>query len=426
MDAVGVTHGCHCALSTKTKLSRRQLLLLAAGGTAAANLGGCTETPPPGRYTQADIKQLATQRDVEAAQRGKGPYGEQVYKGYRGLASLPWFELDDAGALICIDDSLPGIVDIHAHLGMSVLFKPQLDLLAATPRMRHLLDCDASTPPCDLDLDIYINGNFSEQALSRNKRVLTTQGLWGNDVVRSHTIPNLIAEMDAMRVQHSFVLPIKMGLPFGDDLTEQWQAAISSAQVPHRITTGCSVHPRDDERVEQLRQHAASGFKLVKLHPTVQNFYPDDPSLMALYEEAQSLGMVVFFHGGRAGIEAESSQPFAVPRHYAAVLKNFPKLQVILGHAGARDSAAMVDLAVKHQNAWIGIHGQGITSLESIIAKTGGERLLFGTDWPWYHLGATLAKVLITTETADRAAVRSAILRDNAVALFPSLATHSA
>jgi hypothetical protein len=104
------------------------------------------------------------------------------------------------------------------------------------------------------------------------------------------------------------------------------------------------------------------------------------------------------------------------------VLRNFPKLQVILGHAGARDSAAMVDMAAPYENAWIGIHGQGVTSLDAIINKTGGRRLLFGTDWPWYHLGATLAKVLITTDSPKRATIRRAILRDNAVTLFPHLA----
>lgn len=393
----------------------------AAGGVALSGLHGCDDTPPPGRYTQADIELLANQQKLEALQKGKGPFGAQSYQGYRGLAALPWFELDNDGELVCIDDSLPGIVDVHAHLGMSILFKPTLDLQATTPRVRHLLDCDGSNPPCDLDLDIYINGNFSEEALKQNERVLTTQGLWGNEVVRSHTIPNLMAEMDAMRVQHSFVLPIKLGLPFGDDLSEQWQNAIALAGAGDRVRTGCSVHPRDEDRVEQLRKYAANGARLVKLHPTVQKFYPDDPSLMPLYEEAQRLGVVVFFHGGRAGIEPASSQPFAVPRHYARVLEDFPKLQVILGHAGARDSAAMVDLAVKHQNAWIGIHGQGITSLDSIITKTGGERLLFGTDWPWYHLGATLAKVLIATDTAERSSIRDAILRKNAVTLFPEL-----
>jgi predicted TIM-barrel fold metal-dependent hydrolase len=285
----------------------------------------------------------------------------------------------------------------------------------------HLLDCDGSPAGCDLDLDIYINGNFDPEGLRDLRRSTLTQGLWGNEKVRSHTVPNLLREMDAMRVRHSLILPIKVGLPFGDRLTEHWRAAVARAGATDRLHVGLSVYPTDPDAPEQLRRHASSGARVMKLHPTVQQFYPDDPALFPLYEEAQSLGIVVFFHGGRAGIEPQDRLRYAVPRHYEAVLARFPDLQVVLGHAGARDSAAMLELALRYANAWLGIHGQSVTSLDRIIDATAGERLLFGTDWPWYHLGATLAKVLLCTDGAGREPVRRAILRDNALRLLPEL-----
>jgi len=42
--------------------------------------------------------------------------------------------------------------------------------------------------------------------------------------------------------------------------------------------------------------------------------------------------------------------------------------------------------------------------------------MLFGTDWPFYHLCATLAKVLIVTE--GKPEQRAAILRGNAERLL--------
>ena len=110
-----------------------------------------------------------------------------------------------------------------------------------------------------------------------------------------------------------------------------------------------------------------------------------------------------------------------MPRHYEAALAEYPDLQFILGHAGARDSEAMIALARKYDNAWLGIHGQSVTMLETMIRSTDNDRLLFGTDWPFYHLGASLAKVLITTETSSRKPLRQKILRDNALRLFPGL-----
>ena len=406
---------------TSPGLNRRQFVRGLGIGTGSLVLTACTPEPPPGRYTKNDETLLAEQRREEAAASGRGPLGAQVYQGYRGLAELPWFDLDEAGRLRCIDDSIPPAIDVHCHLGMSVLFEPTLDLQSRTPRVRHLLDCDGEVPGCRLDLDVYANTNFTETTLRELRWNTLAQGLWGSPFAATQTIPNLLDEMDAMRIHNAFILPIKMGMPFGDRQTEHWRSAIRDAGVDRRLIAGLSVHPRSSTRIEEMQAHAATGARLMKLHPTVQSFYPDDPDMMPLYEEAQRLGLVIFFHGGRAGIEPASRLRYAMPRHYEAVLSIFPDLQVVLGHAGARDSAAMLELALRHENAWLGIHGQGVTRLDDIIRQTGGERLLFGTDWPFYHTGMSLAKVLLCTQGAGGAALRRRILRDNALALFPEL-----
>ena len=406
--------------STTLMRNRRQFLLGSGAATLGLALPGC-DSPPAERYSQADIELLARQRALEAQTRGRGPYGSHVYQGYRGLAQLPWFDLDANGALRCTDEEVPYSIDVHCHLGMSVLFRPHLDLLATTPRVKHLLDCDGTSQGCPLDLDTYINGNFSEQALDDLTMSTLAQGLWGSEFAETQTIPNLLREMDAMRVQQAMLLPIKLGLPFGDQLSEDWHAAVNAAQKNRRLHVGLSTHPHADDAVEQMRHGAARGGRIIKLHPTVQRFYPDELPLMDLYAEAQRLGLVVFFHGGRAGIEPESSHRYALPRHYEGALAEFPDLQFILGHAGARDSQAMIALAARYDNAWLGIHGQSLTMLEAMIQSTDIDRLLFGTDWPFYHLGASLAKVLITTAKPQRKNLRQKILRDNALRLFPGL-----
>jgi len=402
-------------------LSRRSVLRCGALAGATAALTACSDTAPDGRYTEADIEQLASQRAAERANAGKGPYGLQQYRGYRGLAELPWFKLDESGQLVCRDESVPRSIDVHAHLGISVLFAPDVDLQANPERVKHLLDCDDREPGCLLDLDVYANGNFTEDRLRDLRWSTIAQGLWGSSYAETQTIPGILREMDAMRVDHAFILPIKTGMPFGDNLTERWRQAIDTAGAGRRLIAGQSVHPGGANQIQELQAHVAEGARLIKLHPTVQSFYPDDPSLYPLYEEAQRLGVVVFFHGGRAGIEPESRHRYALPRHYEGVLKNFPGLNVIMGHAGARDSEAMLELALRYDNAWLGIHGQSVTHLETIIRETGGERLLFGTDWPFYHIGMSLAKVLICTAAPGRTGLRSAILRDNALSLFPEL-----
>jgi len=401
-------------------INRRRFIQAACIFGPSLGLTACDDTPPFERYNQADVNLLAKQRIDEANAAGKSRFGKRAYSGYKGLAELPWFELNQSGRLVCVDQSLPEIIDMHAHLGMSVLFRPRLNLQAKTDRVHHLLDCDNEKSACELDLDVYVNGNFTESNLDKLESTILSQALWGNRVIRSHTIPNLIAEMDDMRVDKSVLLPIKLGLPFGDSLTEQWRSSVSSADMNERLLTGFSVHPDQDDCIDQMREYAKSGLKLMKLHPTVQKFYPDDPAVLKIYEEAQSLGISIFFHGGRAGIEPESSHRYAMPRHYKKALNDFPRLQFILGHAGARDVDAMLELMLAHDNAWLGTHGQGISKLDRIIDRTlssgsASQRIMFGSDWPFYHLGASLAKVLIVTDSPSRKPIRDALLKSNAV-----------
>ena len=89
--------------------------------------------------------------------------------------------------------------------------------------------------------------------------------------------------------------------------------------------------------------------------------------------------------------------------------------EVVLGHSGARDLTDALPLA-RHPNAWFDCHGQGASALADLIQRVGGERVLFGSDWPFYHLASSLAKVLIVTR--DDGALRHAVLRGNAERLL--------
>ncbi|MDJ0849888.1 MAG: amidohydrolase family protein [Myxococcota bacterium] len=403
-------------------LSRREFVAGLSSAAAGLALPACGRGNDPDRYTEADVARLAAQRVDERTRSGRGPFGPHRYRGYRGLAELPWFELDGEGRLRCVADDFPPAIDMHCHLGMSFFLAPDLDLLARSPRVEHLLDCDAADPGCELDLDVYINANFTESELGALRRTALAQATIGSRAAATQTIPNLLAEMDASRLSRALILPIAFGVPFGDDLARRWRVAIARSGASDRFVLGGSVHPRDPDRVAKLEEQAAAGARVIKLHPTVQRFYPDDPEVMDVYAACDRLGLAVFFHCGRAGIEPESIHRYALPRHYEGALSAFPDLPFVLGHAGARDVADAVPLARRHENAWLGIHGQGVTQLHEMLEATGGQRMLFGSDWPFYHVAATLAKVLIVTE--DREAERHAILRGNAERLLGDRVTH--
>ena len=398
------------------KIDRRHFGAMLLGGSSAllASCGG------EDRRTAMDHENLARQRRDEKDAAGHGPYGRHLYAGYRDLSRLPWYELDAEGRLVCVDPSIPEGIDVHAHLGMSLLLAPDIDLNVRTPRVEYMLDCDGRHPALPFDLDVYANANFDEKELRELQWGAVRQATLGSQRAKTHTLPNLLAEMNDCRISQSCLLPIAFGLPFGDSLTEKWITAVESSPDSTRFIPGASVHPRDPDALARLREFARQGCRIVKLHPGVQRFYADQPEAMAIYEVCDQLGLVVFFHAGRAGIEPQMAQQYNLVRFLEPMLAEFPRLQVVLGHAGARDVSEAIPLAQRYTNAWLGTHGQSVSQLGELVDRVDDQRLLFGSDWPFYPIASSQAKALIVSEHDPD--LRRNLLRDNALRLFESAA----
>ena len=225
------------------KIDRRRFgaTLLAGSSALLASCGG------EDRRTAVDHENLARQRREEEDAAGHGLYGRHRYAGYRDLARLPWYELDAEGRLVCVDPSIPEGIDVHAHLGMSLLFAPDIDLGARTARVEYMLDCDSRHPALPFDLDVYANANFDEKELRELQWGVVRQATLGSERAKTHTLPNLLAEMNDCRISQSCLLPIAFGLPFGDSLTEKWdrcRGKLTGLHSVHSWRVGPSPRPR--------------------------------------------------------------------------------------------------------------------------------------------------------------------------------------
>jgi predicted TIM-barrel fold metal-dependent hydrolase len=252
-------------------------------------------------------------------------------------------------------------------------------------------------------MNVYINQIATEKMLNEVDEEIARSGLTGGIAAKTHTIPNFIEEMQLARVKKAILLPIAVNLGFGrDDMTEQWKAAIDASGHKDRFVNFCSVHPKPNDvhhsgktAVELLEAYHKLGYRGIKFHPTIQRVAPNDPKAMELFEACQRLKMSVFFHAGRAGIEAGGAGEFARMEHYNEPLGKYKDVQFIFGHAGARDHSEAFEVAKKYDNVWLEIHGQSITSLRTLGKDFDNGRILFGTDWPWYPLIAMIARVRV-------------------------------
>jgi hypothetical protein len=124
----------------------------------------------------------------------------------------------------------------------------------------------------------------------------------------------------------------------------------------------------------------------------------------------------VLFHCGPVGIEPRAARERSQVARYERTIAENPGTTFVLGHSGALQYDQAVRFADRYPNTFFELSCLGLTALRHVLDVVPADRVLYGTDWPFYHQALTLARVLIATE--DDRALRRAVLYDNATRLL--------
>ena len=157
----------------------------------------------------------------------------------------------------------------------------------------------------------------------------------------------------------------------------------------------------DDEAASHLREMAEGhGARGIKLHPVLGGYMPDDPRLDAVYRTCVELGLSVLSHTG----SDREGAGYAEPRSFTPVLAANPGLVLVLAHLGGANWKQTADLARAYPQAvfdlceiveWTGAPSAPTAEeLGHVIAEIGSERVMLGTDFPWYDLDRTVDLVM--------------------------------
>lgn len=328
------------------------------------------------------------------------------FRDLKDLSTLPWFSLNEEGRLVVKDRSLGPIADLHTHLALAFVRPMQLDLQAAPRETEHYLPgC------CSLHLDVYVNENFTPEDLAKTKRDLTLGSLTASGMRQTHTVPNLLREMRELGITHSVILPIDFPA-----LSSNSESALGAVNGHEGLIGFCSVHPYGPNPERKLDELVAMGAKGIKLHPNVQCFRPDARRAMRLYRAAGERNLPILWHCGPVGIEPALGRYLTQVRFYERPIAEHPRTQFILGHAGAKQAPEAVELQRKYPNVWLELSSQSVSSIKDIFRRADPDRIVYGTDWPWYHQAIGLAKVLMATD--GKPELRHKVLFGNAARLL--------
>ena len=156
-----------------------------------------------------------------------------------------------------------------------------------------------------------------------------------------------------------------------------------------------------DEGSDHVRNMAEThGARGIKLHPPGQRIYVADRSMWPLYQTCQDLGLPIVSHSG----PARGGEPHGEPSNFAEPLEAFPELTIVLAHMGGATWQQCVDIAQAYPNAYFDICEiiewcGGTTAptdqqLGQLVKDIGPERVMMGTDFPWYDLDHTVERIM--------------------------------
>lgn len=329
------------------------------------------------------------------------------FKDCYALKELPYFKLNERGKIALDLPGCPPIVDFHTHLGFYFMTAPPLDFHRRTPQVKH--NFPERRAPIDIDVYSGVNlarirrmGVFSDYAPT----LFTNTG-----PNATYTVPNLIDEMNRMGVEKSVVLAVD--LAFGSKITDAYLDCTSGTD---RLIVFSGVNPFRNDVEKKIEESVARGARGLKAHPYAHFAPPDHPKVLKLLKHWSRTGLPVLFHTAYNGLEPSFLRKFASMEHYEKPIGKFPETIFILGHAGMNFYEEAIRLAKTYDNVWLEIDGQPPRQIQQIVEQIGPDRVLFGTDWPFYPIIMPLAKTLIATEGEPE--VRRKILSENAFRLL--------
>lgn len=181
------------------------------------------------------------------------------------------------------------------------------------------------------------------------------------------------------------------GVPYvGND----WVAGVVR-QYPDRFLGFASVDPWKGALAVQEVERSVKELDLrgLKLHPTTQAFFPNDPRFYPLWEKCAELDIPVLFHTGQTGVGARTPGGGSYKLKYAQpipylddVAADFPELTLIMAHPAVPWQEEQLAVAVHKANVYIDLSGWSPKYFRPLLVQYAAtllqDQVLFGSDYP--------------------------------------------
>ena len=327
------------------------------------------------------------------------------FKSLKSIGQLPYFEIKDQ--VIKLKPGLIDykIIDFHSHLGWNYPIGKRIDMWKKG-KVNYIY-------PETGDFDLTRHGALDLGNKLNHKETEIINGIFYlKKYSLTYTFPNFLSEMDNFDIDQSVILCLK--LPFmANNTTHILKNVNKDNEIKRRLIIFAAISPSTPLKAIKMKNWVKLGVKGIKLHPLFNFFVPSHHRCYRIYSLAEKYNLPILFHTGLSPAAPSYLKHYVQINHYEQAIKDFPKVTFILGHGGGySDVDGALNLAKKYSNTYLETSGQPPITIKRFINEVGANRVLYGSDWPFYPTIISLAKVLIATDNNPKA--RQLILHDNA------------
>ncbi len=165
---------------------------------------------------------------------------------------------------------------------------------------------------------------------------------------------------------------------------------------PDRLIGFMALDPTQSDWQAELHDgHQRLGLRGIKLMPMYAGFFPQDERLDPLWQYASKHQLPVLLHTGTTFV-SQAPLEYTLPRHIDVVARRFPGVKILMAHLGHPYEGECIAVIRKHDNVYADISAlhyrpfQFYHSLMLVQEYGVWHKLLFGTDYPFTTVNATL------------------------------------
>ena len=244
---------------------------------------------------------------------------------------------------------------------------------------------------------------------------------------RPHMTISEVAAYYRERKMACVIFPVDMESTTGIERVPNEEVAEVAAANADVLIPFASIDPAKGKMGVREARRLISQFdvKGFKFHPTVQEFYPNDPKVYPLYEAIAEAGLPAVFHTGHSGIGAGMRGgggirlKYSNPIYLDDVAVDFPDMPIIMAHPSFPWQDEALSVCLHKPQVYIDLSGWSpkyfppqLVQYANTLLK---HKVLFGSDFPLITPDRWLADFEQITIKPE---VRKLILKENAIKLF--------